>query len=52
MKKLIALAMVCAFAFSFVACGGGAKTDDTTKDTTSAPAPAPDTVKKDSTDSI
>jgi hypothetical protein len=25
MKKLIALLMVCGFAFAFVACGGGAK---------------------------
>ncbi len=43
MKKLIALLMVCGFAFAFVACGG-AKKDDTAQDTTAvAPTPAPDT---------
>jgi hypothetical protein len=49
MKKLIALAFVCAFAFAFVACGGGAKTEETAADTTAAPAPAPDTTKADTT---
>jgi len=48
MKKLIALAFVCAFAFAFVACGGGAKTEETA-DTTAAPAPAPDTTAADTT---
>lgn len=56
MKKLIALLMVCGFAFAFVACGGG-KTEatETTEteaateapaDTTAAPA---DTTAADST---
>lgn len=44
MKKLIALAFVCAFAFAFVACGGGAKTEETTADTTATTPPA-DTTK-------
>lgn len=45
MKKIIALLMVCAFAFAFVACGGKTETTesaDTTAvvapDTTAAPA--------------
>ena len=52
MKKVIALLMVCGFAFAFVACGGGSKTESTTDstavaaDTTKAPA---DTTKTDST---
>lgn len=52
MKKVIALLMVCGFAFAFVACGGGSKTESTTDstavaaDTTMAPA---DTTKTDST---
>jgi hypothetical protein len=37
MKKLIALAMVCGFAFAFVACGGGAKTEETADTTATAP---------------
>lgn len=54
MKKLIALAIVCGFAFSFVACGGGAKKEEATQeDTVSAPAPADttaaDTTKTDTT---
>lgn len=53
MKKVIALLMVCGFAFAFVACGGGSKTESTTDSTTMAPAdttaaPA-DTTKTDST---
>lgn len=48
MKKLIALMMVCGFAFAFVACGGGASKPEETKDTTAAPAAA-DTVKADTT---
>jgi hypothetical protein len=49
MKKLIALLMVCGFAFAFVACGGAAKTDESKTDSTAAPvevAPAPDTTVK------
>lgn len=49
MKKLIAMAFVCAFAFAFVACGGGAKTEESSVDTTSMPAPAPDTTAIDTT---
>ncbi len=44
MKKLIALALVCAFAFAFVACGGGAKTEEV-KDTTSVTTPPADTTQ-------
>lgn len=33
MKKLIALLMVCGFAFTFVACGGGAKNEAESTDT-------------------
>lgn len=40
MKNLIALLMVCGFAFAFVACGG-AKTETTeAADTTATEAPA------------
>jgi len=44
MKKLIALLMVCGFAFAFVACGGG-KSESTegtemTEDTVSTEQPA------------
>ncbi len=57
MKKLIALLMVCGFAFAFVSCGGG-KTESTetemTEDTqmTEEPAmeePAMDSVASDTT---
>ena len=50
MKKLIALTMVCGFAFAFAACGGAATTESTeTVDTVAAPM---DTVAVDSTDSM
>jgi hypothetical protein len=57
MKKLLAFLMVCSFAMAFVACGGGAKTDEATEEETPtpteevAPEPAPDTttVSSDST---
>jgi len=55
MKKLIALLMVCGFAFSFVACGGGKTeaTEETTETTEeAAPAmeePAADSVAADTT---
>ncbi len=49
MKKLIALAFVATFAVALVACGGGAKTEETSADTTAAPAPAPDTTAADTT---
>ena len=54
MKKVIALLMVCGFAFAFVACGGGGASNETAADTTQvAPAdttaaPA-DTTKTDTT---
>ncbi len=55
MKKLIALLMVCGFAFAFVACGGG-KTESTETEnaemTEEAPAmeqPATDSVASDTT---
>ena len=41
MKKIIALLMVCAFAFAFVACGG--KTETTESADTTAVVPAVDT---------
>jgi hypothetical protein len=47
MKKLIALAMVCGFALTFIACGGGsAKTETESADTTMT---APDTTSTDTT---
>jgi len=54
MKKLIALLMVCGFAFAFVACGGAKKSESAQDSTAAAPdttaAPAADTtVKADST---
>lgn len=54
MKKVIALLMVCGFAFAFVACGGGKTESTETPDSTAteAPAetaPAADTTATDST---
>jgi hypothetical protein len=48
MKKIIALLMVCGFAFAFVACGGGSKTEASGEDTTKTETPAvsPDTTMK------
>jgi hypothetical protein len=44
MKKLIALLMVCGFAFAFVACGGGKTEEAETADTTATtPAVEADT---------
>jgi hypothetical protein len=40
MKKLIALLMVCGFAFAFVACGSGEKKAETTTDSTTVETPA------------
>jgi hypothetical protein len=40
MKKLIALLMVCGFAFAFVACGGGAKENAENADSTATETPA------------
>jgi hypothetical protein len=51
MKKLIALLMVCGFAFAFVACGGGNKEEANDADTTATETPAvtPDTTVQDTT---
>lgn len=54
MKKAIALVMVCGFALAFVSCGGGgAKTDESAGQDTTAMAPqdttAQDTTKTDTT---
>lgn len=52
MKKLIALLMVCGFAFAFVACGGGAKeSSEGAADTTATETPAveADTTANDTT---
>jgi len=38
MKKLIALLMVCGFAMTFVACGGGSQKEAETEDAMEAPA--------------
>ena len=49
MRKLIAFMMVCGFAVTMVACGGGAK-EETSTDSTATVAPAVDsTVVVDST---
>jgi hypothetical protein len=39
MKKLIALLMVCGFAFAFVACGGGKTENAESADTTTVETP-------------
>ncbi len=51
MKKLIALLMVCGFAFAFVACGGGAKENAENNDSTATETPAveSDTTQADTT---
>lgn len=40
MKKLIALLMVCGFALSFVACGGGSQNEADSEDTVATESPA------------
>ena len=40
MKKVIALLMVCGFAFAYVACGGGKTESTETTDSTATEAPA------------
>ena len=47
MKNLIALIVVCGFAFAFVACGG--KKAETTPETTTAPADTTTTAPADTT---
>jgi hypothetical protein len=51
MKKLIALLMVCGFAFAFVACGGGKTEEANDADTTATETPAveADTTSSDTT---
>ena len=54
MKKVIALLMVCGFAFAFVACGGKTETTEVAADTTAVAvdttaAPAADTTATDTT---
>jgi hypothetical protein len=53
MKKLIALLMVCGFAMTFVACGGGSQKEAETEDATETPAAeepaAADTTQADTT---
>lgn len=40
MKKLIALLMVCGFAMSFVACGGGSQSEAESEDSVATESPA------------
>ncbi len=40
MKKLIALLMVCGFALTFVACGGGSQNEADSEDSTATESPA------------
>ena len=50
MKKLIALLMVCGFAFAFVACGGEKKEEANETEATETPAVTPaDTTATDTT---
>lgn len=52
MKKLIAMLMVCGFAFAVVACGGKKADEASTEDTTTVEtpmAPANDTTATDTT---
>jgi len=52
MKKLIALLMVCGFAFAFVACGGKtAENAETTDSTTTTETPVVEPAPADSADS-
>jgi hypothetical protein len=43
MKNLIALLMVCGFAFAFVACGGKTESTEAATDSVATEAPAADT---------
>jgi hypothetical protein len=40
MKKFIALLMVCGFAMSFIACGGGSQSEADSEDSVSTESPA------------
>jgi hypothetical protein len=46
MKKLIALLMVCGFAFAFVACGGGTNTEAETTEEPATEEPAAPAVEE------
>jgi hypothetical protein len=50
MKKLIALLMVCGFAMSFIACGGGSEKAEDTEEATEAPAMEPAPAESDTTE--
>ena len=50
MKKLIALLMVCGFALSFVACGGGSKNEADSEDTVATESPAMEPAPSDTTE--
>ena len=51
MKKLIALLMVCGFAMSFIACGGGSQNEAGSEEATETPVmePAPSEPEADTT---
>ena len=49
MKKLIALLMVCGFALSFVACGGGSQSEADSEDTVATESPAMEPAPADTT---
>lgn len=50
MKKLIALLMVCGFALTFVACGGGSQNEAETDEATETPAMEPAQPEVDTTE--
>ena len=50
MKKLIALLMVCGFAMTFVACGGGSEKAEESEEATEAPAMEPAPTESDTTE--
>ena len=50
MKKLIALLMVCGFAMSFIACGGGSQNEAETEEATETPTMEPAPSEADTTE--
>jgi hypothetical protein len=50
MKKLIALLMVCGFALTFVACGGGSQNEAGSEDSTATESPTMEPAEADSVD--
>ena len=54
MKKFIALLMVCGFAMSFVACGGGSQSEAESEDSvaTESPAMEPAPAETDTTEQV